>query len=93
MVLAHGHVDGRGVATRDKEVTPGFLAGVVVEHFLCTAAEDYHVFAGLRVPMDGDDRTGLDSVQHPLGFIIRGIPEVEVLTQAGRGFCLLGQLV
>ena len=80
MVLAHGDVDGRGVAARDKKVTAGFLAGVVIEHFLCTATENYHFFAGLRVPMDGDDRSGLDGVQHPLRFIIRGIPEVVVLT-------------
>ena len=79
MVLAHGHVDGRGVATWDKKVTAGFLADVVVEDFLCTAAEDDHVFTGHGVPMDWDDRSGLDGVQHPLGFIIRGIPEVVVL--------------
>ena len=80
MVLAHGDVDSRGVAARDKEVTAGFLADVVVEDFLCTAAEDYHVFAGLRVPMDWDNRSRLNGIQHPLGFIIRGIPEVVVLT-------------
>ena len=80
MVLAHGDVDGRGVAARDKKVTSGFFAVVVVEHFLCAAAEDDHLFAGLRVPMDWDDRSGLNGVQHPLRFIIRGIPEVVVLT-------------
>ncbi len=79
MVLAHGDVDSRGITSWDQEVTSGFLAGVVVEHFLCTATEDNHVFAGLRVPMDWDDRAGLDGVQHPLRLIIRGIPEVEVL--------------
>lgn len=88
MVLPHGDVDSRGVASWDQEVTAGLLAGVVVEHFLCTAAENYHVFAGLRMSMDWDDRSRLNGIQHPLGFIIRGIPEVEVLTQAGRGFCL-----
>ena len=62
MVLAHGDVDGRGVASWDQEVTADFLACVVIEHFLCTATENYHVFAGLRVPMDGDDRSGLYGV-------------------------------
>ncbi len=80
MVLPHGHVDGRCVASWDQEVTSGFLAGVVIEDFLCTAAEDYHVFARHGMSMDRDNRSGLDGVQHPLGFIIRGIPEVEVLT-------------
>ena len=80
MVLAYGHVDGRCVASWDQKVTAGFFAGVVIEDFLCTAAEDYHVFAGLRVSMDWDDRSRLYGVQHLLGFIIRGIPEVVVLT-------------
>ena len=79
MVLAYGDVDGRGVASWDQEVTAGFFACVVIEDFLCTAAEDYHVFAGLRVPMDWDNRSRLNGIQHPLGFIIRGIPEVVVL--------------
>lgn len=70
MVLTHGDLDGRGVATWDKEVTAGFLAGVVVEDFHCTATENYNLFAGLRVPMDGDDRSGLDGVQHPLGAVV-----------------------
>ena len=83
MVLAHGHMDGWCIATWDQEITAGFLAVVVVEDFLCTAAEDYHVFTGHGVPMDGDDRSRLNGIQHPLGFIFRGIPEVEVLTQAG----------
>ena len=61
-------------------VKAGLLAGVVVEDLLCAAAEDDHLFAGLRVPMDGDDRTRLDGVQHPLGVVFRGIPEVVVLT-------------
>ena len=79
MVLAHGHVDSRGITSWDKEVTSGFLAAVVIEHFLCAAAEDYHVFTGHGVPMNRDDRTGLNGVQHPLGLVFRGIPEVEVL--------------
>ena len=90
MVLAYGDVDGRGVATWDQEVTAGFFAGVVIEDFLCTAAEDYYVFARHSMSMDRDDRSRLNGIQHPLGFIIRGIPEVEVLTKAGRGFCLPG---
>lgn len=80
MVLAYGDVDGRGVASWDQEVTAGFFAGVVIEDFLCTAAENYYIFARHGVPMDGDDRTGLDGVQHPLRLIIRGISEVVVLT-------------
>lgn len=80
MVLAHGHVDGRGVAAWDQKVTSGFFACVVIEHFHCTATENDHLFTGLRVPMDGDDRSGLDGIQHPLRHIIRGIPEVVVLT-------------
>ena len=80
MVLAHGDVDSRGITSWDKKVTSGFFACVVIEHFLCAATENYHVFAGLRMSMDWDDRSGLDGVQHPLGFIIRGIPEVVVLT-------------
>ena len=79
MVLAHGDVDGRGVAARDQEVASGFLAVVVVEDLLCTATEDDHLFAGLRVPMDGDNRSRLNGIQHPLRFIIRGVPEVKVL--------------
>ena len=79
MVLPHGDVDSRGVASWDKKVTSGFFACVVIEDFLCTAAEDYHVFAGLRMSMDRDDRSRLNGSQHPLGFIIRGIPEVVVL--------------
>lgn len=80
MVLAHGHMDGRSVATWDQKVTSGFFACVVIKHFLCAATENYHVFAGLRMSMDRNDRSGLDGIQHPLGFIIRGIPEVVVLT-------------
>lgn len=80
MVLAHGDVDGRGVASWDQEVTAGFFAGVVIEDFLCTAAEDYYLFARHGMSMDWDDRSGLDGVQHPLGVVVCGIPEVEVLT-------------
>lgn len=79
MVLAHGDVDGRGVATWDKKVTSGFFACVVIEDFLCTAAEDDHLFAGLRVSMDWYDRSWLDGIQHALGLVFRGIPEVVVL--------------
>ena len=87
MVLAHGDMDGRCIATWDQKVTAGFLTDVVVEHFLCTATENYHVFAGHGVPMDWDDRTGLDSVQHALRAIISGIPEVVVLPKTRRGLC------
>ena len=80
MVLTHGDVDGRSVAAWDNEVTSGSFACVVIEDFLCAATENYHVFAGLRVPMDWDDRSGLDGVQHPLGAVVCGIPEVKVLT-------------
>lgn len=90
MVLAHGDVDSRGITSWDKEVTTGFLAGVVVEDFLCTAAENYHVFTGLRMSMDWDDRSGLDGVQHPLGLVFRGIPEVVVLPKTRRCLCLSG---
>ena len=69
MVLAHGDVDSRGITSWDKKVTAGFLAGVVVEDFLCTATEDDHLFAGLRMSMDGDDRSRLNGVQHPLGLV------------------------
>ena len=80
MVLAYGDVDGRSVASWYQEVTAGFFAGVVIEDFLCTAAEDYHVFAGLRMSMDWDVRSRLNGIQHPLGVVFRGIPEVVVLT-------------
>ena len=79
MVLAHGDVDGRGVAARDKKVTAGFLASVVIEDFLCATTENYHLFTGHSVSMDWDNRSGLNGIQHPLRFIIKGIPEVEVL--------------
>lgn len=79
MVLAHGYMDSRGVASWDQKVTASFLACVVVEHFLCTAAEDDHLFAGLRVSMDWYDRSWLDGIQHALGLVFRGIPEVVVL--------------
>ena len=79
MVLAHGDVDGRCIATWDQKVTSSFIAVVVVEHFLCATTENYHVFTGLRMPMNGNDRSGLDGVQHPLGAVVCGVPEVEVL--------------
>ena len=79
MVLAHGDVDSRGITSWDQEVTADFFAGVVIEDFLCTAAEDYYVFARHGMSMDRDDRSRLNGIQHPLGFIIRGIPEVVVL--------------
>ena len=79
MVLPHGDVDGRCVATRGKKPAAGFFAGIVIEDFLCTAAEDYYVFARHGMSMDRDDRSRLNGIQHPLGFIIRGIPEVVVL--------------
>ena len=47
MVLTHGHMDGWGVASWDQEVTAGFFAGVVIEDFLCAAAENYHPFTSL----------------------------------------------
>lgn len=93
MVLAYGDMDGRGVAARDKEVTSGFFACVVVEDFLCAAAEDYHIFTGHGVPMDGDDRTGLDGIQHPLRLVFGRIAEVVVHPKTGRGLSLGGQLV
>jgi len=63
-----------------EKVTSGFFAGIVIEDFLCTAAEDYHVFARHGMSMDRDNRSRLNGIQNPLGFIIRGIPEVVVLT-------------
>ena len=70
MVLAHGDVDSRGITSWDKKVTSGFFACVVIEHFLCAAAENDHVFTGLRVPMDRYDCPRLDGVQHPLGAVV-----------------------
>ena len=70
MVLAHGHVDGRGITSWDKKVTSGFLAAVVIEHFLCAAAEDDHLFAGHGMSMDRNNRPWLNGVQHPLGVVV-----------------------
>ena len=74
-------MDGRGITSWDQEVTAAFLADVVVEYFLCTAAENYNVFAGLRMPMDWDDRSGLDGVQHPLALVLRSVPKIHIHSQ------------
>ena len=42
------------------------------------------------MPMDGDHRSRLNGVEHPLGGVVRGIAEVKVLAEAGGGLGLGG---
>ena len=45
------------------------------------------------MPMDGKDRAGLDGVEHALGLVGRGVPEVAVHSKARGGLGLGGQII
>ena len=90
MVLAEGYVDGRAGTAWSEEEPSGFIAEVVEEDLLRQAAEDDHILGGFVVPMDGDHRSRLDGIEHPLGGVVRRVAKVEVLAQAGGGLGLGG---
>ena len=75
---ARDHIDGIG--------QPALL---VIEVFLEMPTQAHHRLGGGPVPMDGKHRSRLDGIQHPLGLILRRIPQVQVHPEA-RGCLGLG---
>lgn len=61
------HVDGFG--------QPPLL---IIEVFFEMPAEADYRLGGGPVPMDGQDRAGLDGVQHALGAIGRRVPQIVI---------------
>ena len=75
---AGDHVDGIG--------QPPFL---VIEVFLEMPPQAHNSLRSCPVPMDGQDRSRFDRIQHALGLILRRIPQIQVHPET-RGCLGLG---
>lgn len=82
MILADWYVDGRAGTAWCKKEPSSLVAPVVEKDLLRHAAEDDHVLGGFVVPMDGNHRSRLDGVEHPLGWVIGRVAEVDVFAKA-----------
>ena len=71
----------------------GLLPRIVVEVLLEMPAHAHDRLGTVLMPMDGQHRPGLDRVQHPLGLVLRRVPEVVVHPKALGLLRRLGQLV
>ncbi len=80
MPLAGGDVDEG--AARKHVNRRGLGSGIVVEVLYEMPSQADHRFGGVPVPMDGQNRSQLDGVQHTLGKIFRVVPEVQVHPEA-----------
>ena len=76
MPLAGGDVDEGASRKHVNRRGPG--PGIVVEVFPEVTTQADHRLGGVPVPMDGQNRSRLDSIQHPLGKIVRTVPQVQV---------------
>ena len=91
MPLAGRDVDQRAAGVHVDGV--GEMAGIVIEVLLEMPTEADDCLGGGPVPMNGQDRAGLDGVEHPLGLVRRGVPEIEVHPEPGRGLRLGGEVI
>ena len=76
MPLAGGDVDEG--AARKHVNRRGLGSGIVVKVLNEMPTQADHRLGGVPVPMDGQNRSRLDSIQHPLGKIFRTVPQVQV---------------
>ena len=76
MPLAGGDVDE---GTAGRHVNRRSLGtGIIVKVFDEVSSQAHHRLGGGPVPMDGQYRSRLDGVEHPLGLVGRAVPEVQV---------------
>ena len=87
MPLSGGDVDER--ATRDHVDQRGSGAGIVIKVLLEMPPQAHHRLGSCPVPMDGQDRSRFDRIQHALGLILRRIPQIQVHPET-RGCLGLG---
>lgn len=76
------HVDGVGQLTVD-----------VIKVFLEMSTDAHNRLGCVPMPMDGQNRPRFDGIQHPLGLVIRGIPEVQVHPETRRFLGLGSQVI
>lgn len=87
MPLSCGDVDKRTAGNHVDSI--GQLTDVVIKIFLEMSTDAHNRLGCVPMPMDGQIRPRFDGIQHPLGAILRGIPEVQVHPET-RGFLGLG---
>ena len=87
MPLSGGDVDEGSAGCHVNRRSPD--TGIIVKVFLEMSTDAHNRLGCVPMPMDGQIRPRFDGIQHPLGAILRGIPEVQVHPET-RGFLGLG---
>ena len=62
-------------------------------HPLDLATNDYHRLRRMPMPVNRQHASRLDSVEHPLGVVLRGVAQVKVNAEAWGGLGLRRQIV
>ena len=91
MPLADGDVQGDAIAIGRQVDDIRHLPFLVIKDFAQMPTETNHCLGRLHIPMDGQLRTRLNGIQHPLGPIRRRIPQVQVHPETRRSLGLGSQ--